>query len=204
MFLTWFAEISDFSWRYNSYSCGSGSDGQLLYPTISKVNHSCTANATTITNEAQGVVMDMRDIGITATVFVWFDCKKKCFDWFWPKTHVLNCRSFLCLTAVQRFCDTLPWVIELGIARHWAGPFCDNSPRTADSWFVFYPFLRVKRFSRAISLMWIWFGQFNSVAKLHLVQQKSEVVWQPGHNWIYPLGIQHSTGKQTFYRLFTF
>ena len=59
-------------------------------------------------------------------------------------------------------------------ARHWAGPFSDNSPRTADSWFVFYPFLRVKRFSRAISLMWIWFGQFNSVAKLHLVQQKSE------------------------------
>lgn len=44
-----------FCCRYNSYSC-PGNEGQLLYPTISKVNHSCAANATTIAAQEQGTL----------------------------------------------------------------------------------------------------------------------------------------------------
>lgn len=54
---------------YNSYSCGSGSDGQLLYPTISKVNHSCTANATTITNEDCGQLICLLPISAGEEIF---------------------------------------------------------------------------------------------------------------------------------------
>jgi len=53
---------------YNSYSC-PGNEGQLLYPTISKVNHSCAANATTIAAQDCGQLMCVLPITAGEEIF---------------------------------------------------------------------------------------------------------------------------------------
>lgn len=54
--------------RYNSYS-SPGHDAQLLYPTISKVNHSCHANATTVCGEVYGSLICVQPIAEGQEIF---------------------------------------------------------------------------------------------------------------------------------------